>query len=300
MYDDENAMRELDRIITRSQAKKIVQNNAAVFEKVENNIKKPIESNNSGLEKPNKTKETTAKSLAISNKKQTETQKEYTSEQSGTSKTSNKKNESEKSQIKKLYQFKITLEDTSPPVWRRIQVPESYTFYQLHRVINQAMGWYDCHMHIFRCLNPNSKKKMVMNDIGSNSFHFSNDILDENETKISDIFKLDQCEIPNLRKEAFAIGEYEYDMGDSWMHHIELESILDAKPNQKYPLCIDGKNACPPEDSGSTYGFANLKKIISNPKHPEYKEMTHWLKSERVGAGPYDPKYFDIKNVIFR
>jgi hypothetical protein len=73
MYDDENAMRELDRIITRSQAKKIVQNNAAVLEKAENNIKKPIESNNSGLEKPNKTKETNAKSLAISNKKQTET-----------------------------------------------------------------------------------------------------------------------------------------------------------------------------------------------------------------------------------
>lgn len=51
--------------------------------------------------------------------------------------------------FKNVYQFKITLVETNPPVWRRIQVPESFSFYDLHVAIQDAMGWLDYHLHMF-------------------------------------------------------------------------------------------------------------------------------------------------------
>ena len=52
-----------------------------------------------------------------------------------------------KKKFNQVYQFKITLKGIKPPIWRRIQVPKTYTFYDLHVAIQDAMGWYDCHLH---------------------------------------------------------------------------------------------------------------------------------------------------------
>ncbi|MDR1968130.1 MAG: plasmid pRiA4b ORF-3 family protein, partial [Burkholderiaceae bacterium] len=49
-----------------------------------------------------------------------------------------------------LHQFKITLLGIRPAIWRRIQVPDSYTFEDLHMAIQIAMGWKNCHLHMFR------------------------------------------------------------------------------------------------------------------------------------------------------
>src|SRR5438105_2681453 len=49
----------------------------------------------------------------------------------------------------RLYQLKLTLDETTPAVWRRLQVPSSITLAQLHRVFQLAMGWEDYHLHSF-------------------------------------------------------------------------------------------------------------------------------------------------------
>ena len=49
-----------------------------------------------------------------------------------------------------VHQFLIVLPNTDPLVWRRIQIPESYSFWDLHVAIQDAMGWLDCHLHEFR------------------------------------------------------------------------------------------------------------------------------------------------------
>lgn len=46
-----------------------------------------------------------------------------------------------KKKFNHVYQFKITLAGAKPPIWRRIQVPETYTFWDLHVAIQDAMGW---------------------------------------------------------------------------------------------------------------------------------------------------------------
>jgi hypothetical protein len=48
---------------------------------------------------------------------------------------------------------------------------------------------------------------------------------------------------------------YEYDLGDSWEHEIVLEKTLEPEPKTKYPWCVDGARACPPEDCGGVWGY---------------------------------------------
>ena len=102
------------------------------------------------------------------------------------------------------------------------------------------MGWFLCHMHEFRMLDPKVKDKIKEITINRD---------EEKHTKISDYYNLEICHIPQACKEAYSIGEYEYDMGDGWMHIIQLEKVFEAtEPLSKYPKCIAGKQACPPED----------------------------------------------------
>ena len=70
-----------------------------------------------------------------------------------------------------------------------------------------------------------------------------------------------------------------------------VEKILPADPKKKYAVCLDGKNACPPEDSGGIWGYYELLKAVKNPKHKEHQEMLDWL------GGPFDPGHFDLQKI---
>jgi hypothetical protein len=68
------------------------------------------------------------------------------------------------------------------------------------------------------------------------------------------------------------------------LHLIEFERV-------RYPICIAGKGACPPEDCGGVFGYANLLDIIQDPQNPEYDDMNEWL------GGKFDPEAFDIDKI---
>ncbi len=183
--------------------------------------------------------------------------------------------------FKKVYQFKITLKDIKPPVWRRIQVPESYTFWDLHVAIQDAMGWLDYHLHIFRIINPSTGMK---EEIGVPDEEFKSDTRTRQgrRRKIADYFLMDNPK-----------ADYQYDFGDNWEHTIELEEIVARSEDAQYPVCIAGKRSCPPEDCGGPWGYQNFLKIIKTPDDEEYEEMLEWA------GGNFDPEVFDIKNVHF-
>jgi hypothetical protein len=44
-----------------------------------------------------------------------------------------------------VLQLKVTLEESRPPIWRRIQLLDNSTFFNLHNAIQNAMGWEDYH-----------------------------------------------------------------------------------------------------------------------------------------------------------
>ncbi len=162
-------------------------------------------------------------------------------------------------------QFKITLKGIKPPIWRRIQVPSTYNFWDLHVAIQDAMGWLDYHLHEFRIKDSATgleQKIGMVND----EIDYDDDVVPEEGQVIADWFSMGN-----------QIARYLYDFGDGWEHEIKLEKILPREKRIEYPICIDGERACPPEDCGGIWGYDDLLKIIRNHKHEEYKETMTWL-----------------------
>lgn len=179
-----------------------------------------------------------------------------------------------------IYQFKITLDGVKPPIWRRIQVPESYTFYDLHIAIQDAMGWLDSHLHEFEVINP---KHGCSELIGMPDDEWRDDrVISEWKAPIKRYFTL-----VNTR------AIYTYDFGDGWQHKVVLEKILPAVPMVEYPICVVGRRACPPEDCGGPYGYENLLQIIADPTHEEHEGMMEWIGRE------FHPEIFFVSDVRF-
>jgi hypothetical protein len=154
------------------------------------------------------------------------------------------------------YQLKITLRDvSSPSVWRRVLVRAGITLRDLHEVIQRAMGWENYHMHVF--------------STGSQEFGSPDAELgyaSDKKARLSEVLT-----VPGDRL------RYSYDFGDGWEHDIVLEDIRPAEPTAAYPVCVAGKGACPPEDCGGAWGYANLKEVVAGPSNEEHQEMLDWL-----------------------
>jgi len=181
-----------------------------------------------------------------------------------------------------VYQFKITLKEIEPVIWRRIVVPATYSFWDLHVAIQDSMGWLDSHLHVFRIANPRTGKIDEIGIPDDDPFGDELVFIPGWELPIVDYFIQ-----PGDR------AEYEYDFGDSWEHELVLEGILLKETKTKYPKCTGGARACPPEDCGGVHGFQEMLKIIRNPSHEEHKSMMEWL------GGKYDPKTFDPDIIRF-
>lgn len=180
-----------------------------------------------------------------------------------------------------VLQFKITLLEIEPPIWRRIQVPANYTFWDLHVAIQDAMGWQNEHLHDFRIPQPDGSSLYI-------------GIPDEDSPMLHN--ELAGWEVKVRRYLAHPGDEvlYVYDFGDMWKHSVVLGGILPAEPGQTYPRCLEGACACPPEDCGGSYGYERLLKAIANPKHERRQELLR-----RVG-GSFDPEAFLPQNVTFQ
>jgi hypothetical protein len=183
-----------------------------------------------------------------------------------------------KKRFSRVYQFRIALKGIKPTVWRRIQVPEIYTFWDLHVAIQDVMGWLDCHLHQFKLFEPMTRTKV---DIGIPDKDDDYEILPGWRQKIQDYFSTDN-------KTAY----YIYDFGDNWTHTILLEKILPREKGSAYPLCIEGERCCPPEDCGGIWGYEKFLDVIMDPGHEQYEEMLAW-------AGNFEPEYFDRAGVVF-
>jgi Plasmid pRiA4b ORF-3-like protein len=166
-----------------------------------------------------------------------------------------------------VFQVRITLRDVDdPPVWRQVLIPAAYPLSRVHRVIQAAMGWDNSHMHAFQ--------------IGKISYGPDPD----GELRNADETKARLADMARVRTR---IG-YEYDFGDGWEHDLIVEARVVAEGGKTYPACIAGEGACPPEDSGGAYGFADLKEILAGPPSDERYEMQEWAGED------YDPSRFDL------
>jgi hypothetical protein len=171
-----------------------------------------------------------------------------------------------------LFQFKITLLDIRPAVWRRVQVPDC-TLDVLHLYIQAAFGWWNYHLHQFEI----EGVRYGPPEPADLSLELETE--DETEAVLSNL-------LPKLRRKACWI--YEYDFGDGWRHEIVFEGYPPLEKGQKYPLCVEGARAGPPEDVGGPWGYADYLAALADPEHEQHDELLEW-------RGPFDPEAFDPK-----
>lgn len=172
-----------------------------------------------------------------------------------------------------MYQLKVTLEDISPPIWRRLVVPESLTLRQLHQVLQIAFGWQDYHLHLF--------------EIGDREYAEPGGIDADPERDV----RSDRG--TRLQSLVLAPGDvfaYQYDFGDSWYHAVEVEAVV-REPARV--TCLAGARAAPPEDCGGPPGYERLLEALADPDDDEHEDMLDWV------GGAFDPEGFDL-NLINR
>lgn len=176
-----------------------------------------------------------------------------------------------KSKDPRVFQIKITLKGIKPPIWRRLLIRSDQTLMEFHYAIQCCMGWENAHLHDFKAGDRH---------YGEPDPEGWMDVIDESTVTIDAV----------LRKPKDKVL-YTYDFGDGWQHEIVLEKVLaPEEAPKKLPVCLKGVRACPPEDCGGRWGYANLLEAIGNPKHPDHEMLKEWV-------GEYDPEAFDLDAV---
>ena len=143
------------------------------------------------------------------------------------------------------------------------------------------MGWQDYHLHEFLIRNPFGRGR---NRIGIPNEDFPDELptLPGWKIPITSYFTLEHSR-----------ATYLYDFGDGWEHTIVLEAIHPRKQEVKYPCCVGGRRACPPEDCGGSMGYEELVEACGDPKHERYQEYFDWLGQQ------FDPEAFDVNGIEF-
>ncbi|MBF0207167.1 MAG: plasmid pRiA4b ORF-3 family protein [Oligoflexia bacterium] len=184
---------------------------------------------------------------------------------------------------KSILKLKITLLDIKPTIWRRVLVEDTMVFDKLHAVIQKVMGWDNCHMYDFS-FGP--ELRISNADEFEDNWGAEED-LPAAKTKLSKL--IDEKGIKFL---------YNYDFGDGWRHQILVEDILDLGKLKEtsYPVCLDGKRACPPEDCGGSWGYMELIEALKDPEDDRHDEMSEWVSDD------FDPEHFSVNdaNLLLR
>lgn len=170
-----------------------------------------------------------------------------------------------------IYQIEVTLTEIRPPIWRRIQVTDETRLDRVHEILQIVMGWTDIHLHEFRSGG-------IL--YGDTSMDTGRDMKNEKRVTLSGLISREKTKF-----------SYIYDWGDHWEHEIFLEKIIPLHTGTRYPVCLAGKRACPPENCGGPSGYEELLKILSDPTHPEHEDKFNWL------PGDFDSEKFDMESV---
>ncbi len=176
-----------------------------------------------------------------------------------------------------IFQFRINLKNIEPSIWRRIQVRDC-TLEELHEYIQAAMGWENYHLHQFTI------DGVEFGPVAPGAMPFGPEFEDETRVLLSDVL---------AKKSKRVRFGYTYDFVDDWQHEILFEGNPDAASQQRYPICVEGERACPPEDIGGPWGFADYLVALADPSHEQHAEMLEW-------RGPFPAEEFSAEEATLR
>jgi Plasmid pRiA4b ORF-3-like protein len=168
------------------------------------------------------------------------------------------------------FQVRVALLDSDPLIWRRVRLSGETTLEDLHHVIQVVMDWEDYHMHRF----------VAGDTVYGLDEDFMPDPQSERTVTLREV-------IPHPRDRLL----YEYDFGDGWEHEILVEELLPPEEGVRYPVCVEGEYAAPPEDCGGIPGYYMMLEVIEDEEHPDHEEMLEWI------GGDFDPVTVDLEGI---
>ena len=177
-----------------------------------------------------------------------------------------------------IYKLEIELLHVVPRIFREMLIPADCTFWDLHLAIQNAMGWEDCHLHIFRG-TVDGRKNQEIGIPHPEDPH----VIPEWELCLSDVLK---------RRRQWVY--YLYDFGDTWEHKIFLRDKPKEDPEATYPTCTGGARACPPEDSGGPYGYQHKLDVMRDPNDEDYDWVREWMGED------FDAEAFNAHSIQFQ
>jgi len=166
-----------------------------------------------------------------------------------------------------VYTLRVTLREVKPEVWRRVVVRSETPLPEFAHILEAAMGWEGYHLHMF--------------DVGGVLFgqpdEDSDYVIDEAVATVKHVLPLVKSTL-----------RWDYDFGDGWEHDVVVEAIESPQDGKRYPMCLAGERACPPEDCGGVPGYEDLLRVLADPNDPEHEHMLSWA------PDGFDPSVFDL------
>jgi hypothetical protein len=175
--------------------------------------------------------------------------------------------------IERVARIRVELKYTQPKVWRRVEVPLSFTLWDMNDVIQAIFDWDGDHLWGFELGRRDLTKLGMMRHWGWGPE------------------EAEDVQIKTLVDWGVKKFSYTYDYGDSWEHLLTIMRVLDANPRIKYPNLVAGANFAPMEDMGGIWGYYKFVEAAGDPNHPDRKDL-----EEQYGEScmnDFDPERFD-------
>ena len=186
---------------------------------------------------------------------------------------------------KREFHIRIKLNNAPVKIWRELVVPSNITLEMLAYVLIDAMGWQ--HEHLYQFVAKNNVyyvNSFQMKERANSFMPFFSRVVERNSEKTT----LEMVLQPKSERMKF-----EYDFGDSWTHDLWVKAARDYAPGEEPAIrLLKGQGACPPEDCGGVWGYAELLEMNKKArKTADEKERLEWYD---IPKG-YDPDDCDLE-----
>ena len=161
--------------------------------------------------------------------------------------------------------LRIEIDEVTPAVIRRVEVPVTIRLDDLHFVLQIAIGWQNCHPFEFR--------------VGSTAWG-----LPDRDDPDASPLAADKATLADLLARADTF-RYDYVYGEDWAHTVELEGVAAAAPDATYPRLVSAEGRCPPADIGGPTGYETFLQALADPGHLHHEGMLEW---DDPNFDPYD------------
>lgn len=143
------------------------------------------------------------------------------------------------------------------------------SFSQFHIALQTLFSWQNYHLHDFWLeIYADGRLKETLVGSPQEDGYEGETTRPDSDVLLSEVF-------PERKKII-----YNYDFGDDWIHEIELAEIVEDY-RYDYPQCLMVMGDAPPEDVGGPGGYAELLRVLADPKDQEYEYLKQWADGMR-------------------